>query len=113
RELTLADGTRTRVADLLHTAHGLLITTDTNTGSGSGSGTGTAAGQPAYQLPGRLPDRVDLVTGTWTPAPHPGPDHALDAVLIRPDGYVAWTSPGTTDDLTQALERWFTAQDRP
>ncbi|WP_374117562.1 aromatic-ring hydroxylase C-terminal domain-containing protein [Streptomyces sp. XM83C] len=26
---------------------------------------------------------------------------------MRPDGYVAWTSPGTTDDLTQALERWF------
>ncbi|WP_374117665.1 aromatic-ring hydroxylase C-terminal domain-containing protein [Streptomyces sp. XM83C] len=30
-----------------------------------------------------------------------------EQVLIRPDGYVAWTSPGTTDDLTQALERWF------
>ncbi|MET9896562.1 hypothetical protein ABZZ47_41615, partial [Streptomyces sp. NPDC006465] len=35
------------------------------------------------------------------------------AVLIRPDGYVAWTSPGTTDDLTQALDRWFTTEDRP
>ncbi|WP_324605995.1 hypothetical protein [Streptomyces sp. NRRL S-813] len=27
--------------------------------------------------------------------------------MVRPDGYVAWTSPGTADDLTQALERWF------
>ncbi|MET9904252.1 FAD-dependent monooxygenase [Streptomyces sp. NPDC006446] len=96
RELTLADGTRTRVADLLHTAHGLLITTGTSS---------PAAGLPAH----RLPDRVDAVTATWTP----GADHALDAVLIRPDGYVAWTSPGTTDDLTQALERWFTTEDRP
>ncbi|MFD9467556.1 hypothetical protein [Streptomyces sp. NPDC060027] len=32
---------------------------------------------------------------------------------MRPDGYVAWTSPGTTDDLTQALERWFTTGPRP
>ncbi|MGW2126978.1 aromatic-ring hydroxylase C-terminal domain-containing protein, partial [Streptomyces sp. NPDC001758] len=30
-------------------------------------------------------------------------------VLVRPDGYVAWTAPGTTDDLDQALERWFGA----
>ncbi|MEU0853814.1 hypothetical protein ABZ387_38860, partial [Streptomyces flaveolus] len=35
------------------------------------------------------------------------PDPALDTVLVRPDGYVAWTSPGTTDDLTGALHRWF------
>ncbi|MER5470032.1 FAD-dependent monooxygenase [Streptomyces sp. NPDC002685] len=96
RELTLPDGTRTRVADLLHTAHALLITTDNNNAA-------------APHLPGRLPDRVDTVTGTWTTTPEP----ALDAVLIRPDGYIAWTSPGTTDDLTQALERWFTTQDRP
>ncbi|MGW3819514.1 FAD-dependent monooxygenase [Streptomyces sp. NPDC005046] len=101
-ELTLPDGTRTRVADLLHTAHGLLITT-----SGSGSG--------AVALPHRLPDRVDVITGTWTTTddPTPTPDTVLDAVLIRPDGYVAWTSPGTTDDLTQALDRWFTTSPRP
>ncbi|MER6980417.1 monooxygenase, partial [Streptomyces carpinensis] len=54
-------------------------------------------------------DRVDVVTGTWTTHPSPALDtlDAVDAVLIRPDGYVAWTSPGTTDDLTQALDRWF------
>ncbi|MEU8977584.1 FAD-dependent monooxygenase [Streptomyces sp. NPDC048309] len=99
RELTLHDGTRTRVADLLHTAHGLLITTD------------HTLTRPAEDLT----DRIDIVTATWTthpdPTPHtvPTPDTAPtpDAVLIRPDGYVAWTSPGTTDDLTQALDRWF------
>ncbi|NBM14398.1 FAD-dependent monooxygenase [Streptomyces sp. GC420] len=87
RGLTLPDGTRTRVADLLHTGHGLLITT------------GDATGHPARHHT----DRIDVITATWTT----GHDPALDAVLVRPDGYVAWTSPGSTDDLTQALERWF------
>ncbi|MFE7951367.1 hypothetical protein, partial [Streptomyces sp. NPDC057426] len=32
---------------------------------------------------------------------------------VRPDGYVAWTSPGTVDALTDTLTRWFgTAQRR-
>ncbi|MEV8309198.1 FAD-dependent monooxygenase [Streptomyces flavidovirens] len=92
-ELTLPDGTRTRVADLLHTGHGLLITTN--------DATGRAAQNHA--------DRIDIITGTWTTDPDP----ALDAVLIRPDGYIAWTSPGSTDDLTQALDRWFATSHRP
>ncbi|MEV6179101.1 FAD-dependent monooxygenase [Streptomyces sp. NPDC052015] len=93
-ELTLTDGTRTRVADLLHTGHGLLITTD------------PALAHPAHDLT----DRLHIATGTWTTDPDP----ALHAVLVRPDGYVAWTSPGTTDDLTTALDRWFgTANARP
>jgi 2-polyprenyl-6-methoxyphenol hydroxylase-like FAD-dependent oxidoreductase len=94
--LTLPNGTRTRVADLLRTGRGLLLAT-----------TGHTAAQTAH---GHT-DRVDVVTGTWTtepgnPAHNTTPD-AVDAVLVRPDGYVAWTSPGTTDDLTQALDRWF------
>ncbi|MEU0399079.1 FAD-dependent monooxygenase [Streptomyces sp. NPDC006197] len=91
RELTLTDGTVTRVADLLHTGHGLLITTD-----------------PALaRLTEGLEDRLDLVTGTWNQAYEPG----LDAVLVRPDGHVAWTSPGTVDELTDTIARWFgTAQ---
>jgi len=28
-------------------------------------------------------------------------------VLIRPDGYVAWTTPGSDGHLTGALSRWF------
>ncbi|WP_282695364.1 FAD-dependent monooxygenase [Streptomyces sp. CC208A] len=93
RELTLTDGTTTRVADLLRTGHGLLITTDPN----------------HARLAEGLHDRLDLVTGTWTQTPQP----ALDTVLVRPDGYVAWTSPGTVDELTDTLARWFgTAQRR-
>ncbi|MCT4356431.1 FAD-dependent monooxygenase [Streptomyces sp. Je 1-79] len=29
------------------------------------------------------------------------------AVLVRPDGYVAWAAPGSHGDLPMALERWF------
>ncbi|MGW0121054.1 FAD-dependent monooxygenase [Streptomyces sp. NPDC003327] len=87
RRVVLADGTQTRVADLLHAGHGLLITADPALAR-------TAEG---------LDDRLDVVTGTWAEAPEP----ALDAVLVRPDGYVAWTSPGTVDALTDALARWF------
>ncbi|MEV1333794.1 FAD-dependent monooxygenase [Micromonospora costi] len=47
-------------------------------------------------------DRVDLVTAR-TPAPPPA-----DALLVRPDGYVAWAGGETgTDDLQDALETWF------
>ncbi|MFB6842345.1 FAD-dependent monooxygenase [Streptomyces sp. NPDC056361] len=92
REVDLPDGTRTRVADLLRTGRGLLVTTD-------GAPVPAAAG---------LADRVDVVAGTWAAAP----EAALDAVLVRPDGYVAWTSPGSVDDLTEALARWFGTGER-
>jgi bifunctional hydroxylase/dehydrase len=52
-------------------------------------------------------DRVDIVTA----APHDLPaDSALAgtaAVLVRPDGYVAWAAPGSHHDLPTALETWF------
>jgi 2-polyprenyl-6-methoxyphenol hydroxylase-like FAD-dependent oxidoreductase len=93
QKLTRPDGTTTRVADLLHTGHGLLITT----------------GSPTAHTTDGLHDRVHVATGTWTTTPEP----ALDAVLIRPDGYIAWTSPGSTHTLTDALDRWFGAHSRP
>ena len=84
--LTLADGSQTRVGDLLRTGRGLLLTSDD----------ATAAAADGHR------DRVHVVTAAWSL-----PGTALDGVLVRPDGYVAWTSPGTTDDLAQALEHWF------
>jgi hypothetical protein len=93
QKLTRPDGTTTRVADLLHTGRGLLITTGPAT---------------AHTTDG-LHDRVHVAAGTWTTTPEP----ALDAVLIRPDGYIAWTSPGSTHNLTDALDRWFGADSRP
>ncbi|MFD7923226.1 FAD-dependent monooxygenase [Streptomyces sp. NPDC059740] len=54
-------------------------------------------------------DRVDVVTA----APHePAGGSALEgtaAVLVRPDGYVAWAAPGSHQDLPTSLERWFGA----
>lgn len=51
-------------------------------------------------------DRVDTITAT---GPH-GRD-PLPTALVRPDGYVAWTSPGGPDaePLASALTRWFGA----
>lgn len=51
--------------------------------------------------------RVDArYAGTWA-LPVIGPVPAPAAVLIRPDGHVAWVGDGTAQGLQQALQRWF------
>ena len=55
-------------------------------------------------------DRVQLIdaeyVGVWE-LPVVGAVTAPTAVLIRPDGYVAWVADGTDDGLRDALTRWF------
>jgi 3-(3-hydroxy-phenyl)propionate hydroxylase len=55
-------------------------------------------------------DRVDRVEaryeGAWELPVH-GAVAAPTAVLIRPDGHVAWTSGGTDAGLRDALTTWF------
>jgi bifunctional hydroxylase/dehydrase len=49
-------------------------------------------------------DRVEVVTAK------PAADSSFpraDAVLVRPDGHVAWASPGAREELAAALDRWF------
>ncbi|MYZ17616.1 FAD-dependent monooxygenase [Streptomyces sp. SID337] len=97
RELTRPDGTRTRVAELLHAARGVLIATD-------------GADGKAARLAQDWADRIDIVTGTWATDPTDPTVPAVpapEAVLVRPDGYVAWTAPGSDRDLTDALGHWF------
>jgi hypothetical protein len=93
QELQLADGTRTRVGDLLHPARGVLI--------------GTGPVGEVRELAAGWADRVDVATGSWVTADTNANGPGLpDAVLVRPDGYVAWAAPGG-GDLQDALERWF------
>jgi 2-polyprenyl-6-methoxyphenol hydroxylase-like FAD-dependent oxidoreductase len=87
--LERADGTRSKVIELLHPANGVLIDTDP-----SGAFARYAEGWS---------DRVDILTGSWVPDPSirqslPG------SVLLRPDGHIVWTSGG---ELGEALTRWF------
>jgi 3-(3-hydroxy-phenyl)propionate hydroxylase len=55
-------------------------------------------------------DRVQLIdaeyAGTWN-LPAIGPVTAPAAVLVRPDGYVAWVGDRTQPGLTDALTKWF------
>ena len=55
-------------------------------------------------------DRVQHVdadhTGAWE-LPVIGAVTAPAAVLIRPDGHVAWVGDGTQAGLTEALTTWF------
>jgi 2-polyprenyl-6-methoxyphenol hydroxylase-like FAD-dependent oxidoreductase len=55
-------------------------------------------------------DRVRLVDATYRGAwelPVLGEVSAPAAVLVRPDGYVAWVGEGTDVGLADALSRWF------
>jgi bifunctional hydroxylase/dehydrase len=54
-------------------------------------------------------DRVDVVSATPYGIDAGSGLTDTDALLVRPDGYVAWTAPGAAGELTAALERWFGA----
>jgi 2-polyprenyl-6-methoxyphenol hydroxylase-like FAD-dependent oxidoreductase len=99
----LGAGGPTRVAELLRPARPVLL--DLTGGPGEG------AGDPALAAAaGGWTGRVDLVAARCTAPPPPAA-----ALLIRPDGYVAWV--GTADDpqrpvgrgLRDALATWFGA----
>ncbi|MBF6245489.1 FAD-dependent monooxygenase [Nocardia elegans] len=97
------DGTRVRIADLLHTARPLLI-----------DGTGVAAAAAAEWR-----ERIEIVSGAITlTESNRGVDTAAGtdiastptAMLLRPDGYIAWaTDDASADGLHRALTRWFGA----
>jgi bifunctional hydroxylase/dehydrase len=52
-------------------------------------------------------DRVDIVTAKPRGATPPSWPDGTAAVLVRPDGHVAWAAPGSHADLPMALRRWF------
>ncbi|WP_316527791.1 FAD-dependent monooxygenase [Kitasatospora brasiliensis] len=95
RELTAPDGAVYGSLGLLERARGVLL---------------DLAGAPELKaVADGWADRVDVVTATCARAAADD----LSAVLIRPDGHVAWAAPqGRTPDpreLEEALRRWFGA----
>jgi 3-(3-hydroxy-phenyl)propionate hydroxylase len=83
-----------RVFELLHDARPVLVN----------------FGRPGGLDIGAWADRVQLIDasyeGDWE-LPVLGPVSAPAAVLVRPDGYVAWVGDGTDTGLTDALTTWF------
>jgi 2-polyprenyl-6-methoxyphenol hydroxylase-like FAD-dependent oxidoreductase len=92
-DLVTADGPL-RVFELLHDARPVLLN----------------LGEPGGFDVTPWADRVQLVDakfgGEWE-LPVLGAVAAPAAVLIRPDGYVAWVGEGTDAGLTEALTAWF------
>lgn len=84
-KLSTADGSTT-VAELMRDARAVLLDL-------TPEGT-CATGADSWA------DRVTVVRAGCDPAP-------ADALLIRPDGYVAWAAPDAAGSLTTALTRWF------
>jgi 2-polyprenyl-6-methoxyphenol hydroxylase-like FAD-dependent oxidoreductase len=67
-------------------------------------------GEPAALDTGPWTDRVRLVDGSYAGAwelPVLGEVAAPTAVLIRPDGYVAWVGEGDDQGLAESLTTWF------
>ncbi|WP_442930824.1 FAD-dependent monooxygenase [Micromonospora sp. NBC_00421] len=82
------------VADRLHGGHGLGEPTVPQV---PGCPTG-----PRREIPRAAVPYQDRIAATVTDT-LPWVD--VQAVLIRPDGYVCWTAPG--EDMTGALRKWF------
>jgi hypothetical protein len=79
----------TTAGERLRQAKGLLLDFD--------------ARAPLQVLASRWGDRIDYVSG------EPRDRLGLSAVLVRPDGFVAWASDGAPDveEAAQAAARWF------
>jgi 3-(3-hydroxy-phenyl)propionate hydroxylase len=94
-DLQIADGP-TRIFSLMHDAKPVLL----NLGEPDGFDISPWA------------SRVKLIDATYDGAwelPVLGEVSAPSAVLIRPDGYVAWVGDLKDSELPQALEKWFGA----
>jgi 2-polyprenyl-6-methoxyphenol hydroxylase-like FAD-dependent oxidoreductase len=86
------DARETRVAELLRAARPMLLDL-------AGRADLTAGAH-------EWAERVDIVTATTPEAP-------ADALLLRPDGYVAWAGEHDAEGLRQALLTWFGPPARP
>lgn len=93
-DLQLSDGTVTRVYELLHEARPLLVDLR------GGPDNVPTLGAPDVRV---VTARSD---GPWQ-LPILGEVNAPPAVLVRPDGHVAWVGPTGDPSLAAAVRRWF------
>ena len=98
-DLQVADGS-TRVFELLHDARPVLLDLC------------RAGAFDATPGAGRVKAVEASADGVWE-LPVLGEVPALPAVLIRPDGHVAWGGELTDPELPHALDRWFGLAARP
>src|SRR5262249_5208229 len=94
RELSTGRGP-VRTYQLLHTARGVLLD--------------FADDVPLRQLAAGWSDRVDVVPARLVGLADGDPLAGTQAVLVRPDGYIAWAIPGAGERVDAALSRWFGA----
>lgn len=107
-DLTTARGT-VRAFELLHKARPVLINLAVPGALGALGAPGAPGSPGALDIAGWA-DRVQLVDATYTGSwelPVIGEVTAPSAVLIRPDGHVAWVGAGTDAGLSSALTTWF------
>jgi hypothetical protein len=97
-ELTTAEGPR-RVFELLHDATPVLLDL------------GGSDSVDIAPWSGRVRHVDAEHSGRWE-LPVIGRVTSPAAVLIRPDGHVAWVGEGTTEGLVEALTTWFGPPER-
>jgi hypothetical protein len=101
-------GATLRVFTLLHDARPLLLKFGEPNFAEPNLGVPSGTRAPFDITP--WADRVRLIdakyAGAWE-LPVLGAVPAPSAVLIRPDGYVAWVGDGTYEGLPEALTTWF------
>ncbi len=92
-DLVLADGTATRVGELLRGQRFVLL---------------DLTGRMAHDVIGDWAGRVAFVKAIASRRTEAAAD--VQAMLVRPDAYVAWASdqPAGSDDVNTALGRWLT-----
>jgi len=86
-------GRRTSSSELLRSGRGVLLDLEDN----------AALRRRAHGWT----NRVDVVTAQARHRTPGGPLDGTAAVLLRPDGHLAWAAPGSHHDLPMALDRWF------
>jgi hypothetical protein len=96
-DLDLCGGPAATLFGLLTAARFVLL----NLGPGAPAVTGAPAASAGFAAPAGFADRLDTVTAEL--AGDPGQFAGLRALLIRPDGYIAWA---TAADAPPPLARW-------